>query len=240
MPLFLTNTAWLTTLDQVVPADSASPVLDDGLAIQEWSILDLLAQAGGFQWPILAVLVIGLMTLALTAVRLFDDKRASRSLRSMSVEYASVEDFKAALKSVKTTLYSSLLSGMFEVWWSTSDPVTIGYESRTTIDGARAAYMRTQRMVGFLSSTAGGLGLLGTLVGIYVLFSAQTRDAQVIFAGIALAIVSTLLGIVVSIILELLEALVHSWASKYLEAAEEWSAEVRYRLLALSKDGSAQ
>ena len=68
--------------------------------------------------------------------------------------------------------------------------------------------------------------------GIYALFSAGTRDAQTIFAGIAIAVVSTLLGIVVSIVLELLETITHGWASRYVEAAEAWANQVRYSLMA--------
>ena len=142
-------------------------------------------------------------------------------------------DLNAIVRGSDDSLYRRLLAGMLQVWHNAPEPAALGQESGTVLEAARAAYGRTQRMVGFFSSTAGGLGLLGTLVGIYALFSAETRDAQTIFAGIAIAIVSTLLGIVVSIILELLEALVHSWASRYMERAEEWAAAVRYRLLAL-------
>ncbi len=225
---------------QAVPPDSAQPLLDGVAAsTQQWSILDLLAQAGGFQWPILLVLVAGLMTLALSAVRTFLDDRAARSLQRMNIQGASMEDFTHALAENKDTLYRRALEGMCEVWHSVPEPSALGYESHSVINGARTMYMRTQRMVVFLSSTAGGLGLLGTLVGIYALFSAEARDAQTIFAGIAIAIVSTLLGIIVSIVLEFLEALLHSWTSKYMATAEEWSADVRYRLLALKTNSNS-
>ena len=195
------------------------------------SLLELFTQAGGFQWPIFAVLLAGLMTLTLAAVRLLSDWHAARPMREFPVRSAEAASLNAALRRSQDSLYRRLLQGMMQVWQRT--PSALGQESGTVLDAARAAYGRTQRLVGFFSSTAGGLGLLGTLVGIYALFSAETRDAQTIFAGIAIAIVSTLLGIVVSIILELVEALVHSWASRYMERAEQWASSVRYRLLAL-------
>ncbi len=197
------------------------------------SLLALFAQAGGFQWPILMVLLAGLLTLALAAVRLGTDWHAARRVHALRVESAQVTHLDALLRSSKNSLYRCLLEGMMQVWRNVPVPGALGQESKIVLDTARAVYGRTQRLVGFFSSTAGGLGLLGTLVGIYALFSAQTRDAQTIFAGIAIAIVSTLLGIVVSIILELLEALVHTWTSRYLERAEEWATAVRYRLLVL-------
>ena len=200
------------------------------------SLLTLFTQAGGFQWPILAVLVAGLLTLALAVVRLMVDRHAARNLRVMSVDAAEPTELEGALSEHDDSLYRRLLEGMMQVWHSS--PSSLGQESGAVLETARAAYQRTQRLVGFFASTAGGLGLLGTLVGIYALFSAETRDAQTIFAGIAIAIVSTLLGIVVSIILELLEAVIHSWISRYVERAEAWAAAVRYRLLSLKDSDS--
>ena len=52
---------------QVAADTTLVPVGHDG------SLLDLFTQAGGFQWPILAVLLAGLMTLTLAGVRLFSD-----------------------------------------------------------------------------------------------------------------------------------------------------------------------
>ena len=184
------------------------------LAMDQWSILDLLSQAGGFQWPILAVLVLGLLALSLAGVRLFMDHREAQPLYALDIGGMGVEDIATALARARDTLLGRLLAGMLAVWRSAPESSALGHESRTVMEAARAAYTRTQRMVGFLSSTAGGLGLLGTLVGIYALFSAETRDAQTIFAGIAIAIVSTLLGIIVSIILEALEALTHRWGEQ--------------------------
>ncbi len=197
------------------------------------TLLGLLTQAGGFQWPILAVLAAGLLALALASMRLVLDLRFARTMAGLPVDTLDAQDFEAALENNEPCLYRRLLRGMMQVWYNAPLASALGHEAGLVLQATRAAYGRTQRLVGFLSSTAGGLGLLGTLAGIYALFSAQTRDAQTIFAGIAIAVVSTLLGIVVSIILELLESLVHSWASRYHERAEAWATRVRYRLLAL-------
>ena len=222
-----------------IPAPDSQAVVADTLqsmVLDQWSVLDLMAQAGGFQWPILAVLVVGLMALALAVVRLYMDRRAARPLYALDARTLDVNGVWDALATNDDSLCSRLLHGMVEVWRSAPESSALAHEAGMVLGAARAAYARTQRLVGFLSSTAGGLGLLGTLVGIYALFSAETRDVQTIFAGIAIAIVSTLLGIIVSIVLEALEALAHSWASKYMEGAEEWAAAVRYQLLSLPHD----
>ena len=54
--------------------------------VQAFSILELFSQAGGFQWPILAVLVAGLVVLMLRIVRLCRDQLAARPLKRLNVE----------------------------------------------------------------------------------------------------------------------------------------------------------
>lgn len=197
------------------------------------SLLTVFSHAGGFQWPLLGILLAGLFVLAVRFAHSAFDRRASRSLQRLTLGKATPEDFARELRLCEDSLYARMLAGMLELWHAGAPVAAIGQEARGLVSAAHAAYARTERIVGFLSSAAGGLGLLGTLVGIYLLFSAGTRDAEAIFAGIAVAIGSTLLGIVVTIVLELLEALLHAWASRHVEAAGEWGAQVRYRLLAL-------
>lgn len=208
-----------------------------GLLLQDappaQSLLTVFSHAGGFQWPLLGILLAGLLVLAVRFAHSAFDRRAARSLQGMALGKATPEDFARVLNVCDDSLYARILAGILELWHAGAPVAAIGQEARGLVSAAHAAYARTERIVGFLSSAAGGLGLLGTLVGIYLLFSAGTRDAEAIFAGIAIAIGSTLLGIVVTIVLEFLEALLHAWASRHVEAANEWGAQVRYRLLAL-------
>lgn len=200
------------------------------------SAVDLLGQAGGFQWPILAVLAVGLVVLMLCLVRLFFDWRAAGDLIGLHVSTATTEDLESALTETDANLYARFLDGLLKVHRAGGAFHALGQELKSIAAAANANYMRTERLVSYCSSTAGGLGLLGTLVGIYTLFSAGSRDPQVIFAGIAVAVVSTLLGLVVSILLELLETLAHRWASRYVESAEAWAARIRYRLMGLATE----
>lgn len=197
------------------------------------SLLDLAGQAGGFQWPIFGVLLVGLLVLSAHLVRLLFDQRAARGLIRLPLDDLRGDDLKGAAAQSADSLYARLLVGALELWDAGAGSAALGQEVTHLIGSARASYARIERAITFLSSTAGGLGLLGTLVGIYALFSAGSRDPQTIFAGIGIAVISTLLGIVVTIVLELLEVLTQGWASRYLERAEAWASQLRYRLLAL-------
>ncbi|MDE2833834.1 MAG: MotA/TolQ/ExbB proton channel family protein [Bacteroidota bacterium] len=212
---------------QMAAADSLVLPVDPGGRV---SALDLLGQAGGFQWPILATLAVGLVVLMLCLVRLFFDRRASGCLIGMPVDSVTQQQLETALAQSEGSLYARFLKGLLVVHRAGGAFHALGQEIKSISAAAHASYQRTERLVAYCSSTAGGLGLLGTLVGIYTLFSAGTRDPQVIFAGIAVAVASTLLGLVVSILLELLETLAHRWVSRYAESAEAWAIRVRYRL----------
>lgn len=199
--------------------------------ILTFSILELFSQAGGFQWPILTVLIAGLIVLMLRVVCLFRDHSAARPLMRLHLDSITLSALSSAQRAADDSLYTRLLSRMLQLHQS---PQAMGREVIDVAAAAHAAYQRTQRIVNYCSSTAGGLGLLGTLVGIYALFSAGTRDAQTIFAGIAIAVVSTLLGIVTSILLELFEAVMHGCVSRYIASAQVWAQKVRSRVLSLS------
>lgn len=198
------------------------------------SLLDLSSQAGGFQWPIFMVLVAGLLLLAVRFVQLLFDQHAARALRSLPLDDLQVNDLKLTVERSADSLYARLAMGMVELWGSGADTAALGQEVAHIARSAGTAQRRTERVITFLSGMAGGLGLLGTLVGIYVLFAAGARDAQTIFAGIGIAVISTLLGIVVSIVLELLDVLSGSWASRYMARAEAWATQLRYRLIEIS------
>ena len=201
--------------------------------IQTFSILELFSQAGGFQWPILAVLTAGLIVLMLRVVRLVRDHLAARPLMRLRLDSITYAALTNAQRSAADSLYTRLLSGMLQLH---RNPEAMGREVSDVATAAHTAYRRTQRIINYCSSTAGGLGLLGTLVGIYALFSAGTRDPQTIFAGIAIAVVSTLLGIVTSILLEFFETLMHGHVSRYIESAQVWAQKVRSRVLFLSEE----
>ena len=199
------------------------------------SLPEIFGQAGGFQWPIFVVGLIGLLILGERLGRHLIESRSSRFLRFLNPQEVKIKEVRWALKARKgrrdrESLWATL-QGLIEMWEGGAGSVALSQEVTIHLTAARETYLRTQRYIAFLASTAGGIGLLGTLVGIYVLFSSGSRDPQTIFAGIAIAVVSTLLGIVVAILLELLEAVLSSRVGRYIEHAEAWGSTLRRRLV---------
>ena len=82
--------------------------------VQSFSILELLSQAGGFQWPILIVLVAGLIVLMQSMVQLFQDHLAARPLIRLHLESNSIRTLVDLQRTASSNLYTRLLSRMLE------------------------------------------------------------------------------------------------------------------------------
>jgi len=91
------------------------------------------------------------------------------------------------------------------------------------------------KLVSYCSNSAGALGLAGTLVGMYSSFSAAGTDPNSVYVGISLALVSTLLGVAVSLLLETAETIVSRFAGKQLSMSRSWGDDVSARMADLMR-----
>lgn len=199
------------------------------------SILEFIALAGGFEWPILGVFVLGLGALMHTLVRLYQDDRQSRELRQMDMSGMITKDIRNAAKLPGQSVYHSILSGLTRHGQFAPDHGGRIKTVAAAVAAQQEAFTLTHRLVIYCSGAAGGLGLAGTMVGMYLSFAAAGTDPRTVFTGISLALVSTLLGVVASLILEAANTFVNHFASKYLAQGREWGEDVCVRLSSLSR-----
>ena len=83
----------------------------------------------------------------------------------------------------------------------------------------------------FLSDSAGAFGLLGTVWGIFMVFSQRDLDPQNILGGMGLALITTLLGLVVSIILNLFSTEVSNKFTRRLDKVTAKADQARFRMM---------
>lgn len=93
-----------------------------------------------------------------------------------------------------------------------------------------------RRRMEFLSDTAGALGLMGTVWGMFTVFFQGTAQQDVILRGMGIALITTLLGLVVSIILNFSATELSTFFGKRLEQVSRKSDELRFRLMELAPD----
>jgi hypothetical protein len=97
-----------------------------------------------------------------------------------------------------------------------------------------------RRRMEFLSDTAGALGLMGTVWGMFAVFFQGTSDRDVILRGMGIALITTLLGLVVSIILNLSATELSTYFEKRIDRIAKKSDELRFRLLELAAAARAR
>lgn len=202
------------------------------------NILDIVGLAGGFQWPILFVFVLGLGALMHTLMRLFNDERESKDLRKWEIQEMKTKDFRDAAKQGGQSVYHTLLSRLLRRIEFTSDHGALLKTVSAVIQMQDDRLAMTNKLVTYCSSASGGLGLAGTLVGMYSSFAAAGTDPSAVYVGISLALVSTLLGVAASLVLEAAETFVSRYAGKQYAVSREWGEDLCARMSHLMKSSN--
>ncbi|MYD20360.1 MAG: hypothetical protein F4X05_12045 [Rhodothermaceae bacterium] len=212
--------------------DSAA-VLPDNSPSSAQNILDVIGLAGGFQWPILGVFVLGLALLAQIIVGTYRDHVSATTLRKLDIERVSTRDLRSAATLEGHSTYHLLLRGVLRRFQLDTEHSSLVRAVSGILKAKEESLGITRRVVAYCSSAAGGLGLAGTLVGIYVSFASAGTDPNTVFVGISLAVVSTLLGIAASLMLEAADTFVMRFTSRHLADSRAWGEGVAERLISL-------
>jgi biopolymer transport protein ExbB/TolQ len=212
-------------------ADSAAAASGEGGGLVLWNVI---SKAGGFQYPIFGILVIGLFLIAAKVYELARDRRASRDLEAASIEEMDPDDLAEFVAGQPQSMVAELHATLLNVYQTTRDPGTLHEEIANFIQFQRERFDTFKRRVDFLADTAGAVGLLGTVWGMFTLFyGGNVSDKQAILSGMGVALVSTLLGLVVSITLNLISTEVYSFFDNRIDQIEEASDKLRFRLMEL-------
>ena len=225
-------------------ADTASASADTGLGSGDGFLLwDLIGEAGGFQYPIFGLLAIGLFLISAKLYELYSDRRAAQELEEAPLEDMEMKRIAMLVANQKKSMLADLQATMLNVFQTTKDAGTLHEEIANFVQFQRERFGTFKQRIDFLADTAGAVGLLGTVWGILRVFTGGgIDDEQRVLAGMGIALISTLLGLVVSITLNLISTEVYSFFDNRLEQIEDKADELRFRLLelGLSQNGTEE
>lgn len=197
-----------------------------------WSLTKL---GGGISLAIFGVFAFGIFLIVYQLYELITDKLRSRDLLSRDYRQLSLGDARNLVmrnpNNVPARLYSILLTVFHSTGGNTQD---FHNEIANFIQMQQDRFGTFKNRLAFLSDTAGALGLLGTVWGMFITFFGGNLDSQRILNGMGLALVTTLIGLVVSVILNLCSTEVFSIFNKRLELISAKADEFRLRLMALA------
>lgn len=196
-----------------------------------WSLTQ---QAGPLRWPIFFVLGLGLVQVFLKLYELVRDRRVSAELAKADFAEMSLDRITALVARQQESMLSTLQSTMINVFQTRPGEGLLHDEISNFVVFQQDQFSSFRRRMDFLSDTAGALGLMGTVWGMFTVFFQGTAEQDVILRGMGIALITTLLGLVVSIILNFSATELSTFFGKRLEAVSRKSDELRFRLMELA------
>lgn len=199
------------------------------------SIWDLVEQAGGIRFPIYGILVVGLLLIFSKVFELLQDKKKQEQLAKSSLTESGINEITSLVSSQSGHMLSAVMAKLLNVYANQKATETLHNEISSFNAVKQEEFATFKQRIDFLSDTAGALGLLGTVWGMFLVFSTGSSDKETILIGMGVALMSTLLGLVVSIILNFFTTVTQGFFTKHLQAVSEKADELRYRLIELSQ-----
>jgi len=196
-----------------------------------WSLTQ---QAGPLRWPIFGILAIGLVQVFMKLYELLRDRTVSKALSDYDLTRAKLKDISGLIASNEESMLSSLWSTMINVFQTRPGEGLLHDEISNFVSFQQDQFGVFRRRMEFLSDTAGALGLMGTVWGMFTVFFQGTAEQDVILRGMGIALITTLLGLVVSIILNFSATELSTFLGKRLERVSRKSDELRFRLMELA------
>lgn len=205
-----------------------------GFAIGDfWS---LTRQAGPLRWPIFFILAFGLIQVFAKLYELLRDRSVSGPLRSVDFATMSLEEIAELVSKQRSSMLASLQATMINVFQTRPGEGLLHDEITNFVQFRQDQFDVFRRRMEFLSDTAGALGLMGTVWGMFTVFFQGTAEQEVILRGMGIALITTLLGLVVSIILNFSSTELSTFFNKRLEQVSTKSDELRFRLMELAPE----
>lgn len=197
------------------------------------------AQGGWVMYPLYLVFMIGLGILVYLVVKVYFDKHRAKATQSFVIgklkeplregeERARIEEiFAETAKDGKSTL-GKLLTKLCDLWRRDPSAEALQVEIKGELETKKEGYELGRNFAVLLSDTAGALGLLGTVLGMYQTFMPGRLDASQVIYGMGVALVTTIGGLVVSILLNFGISYAQAVYLNHLSAIEELADQFRY------------
>ncbi|RMI00530.1 MAG: hypothetical protein D6681_11250 [Calditrichaeota bacterium] len=193
-----------------------------------WAMLQL---GGGIGYVIMGVLALGIFLIVLKAINLLMDWLHSRSLQAAAFGTMSFAEIEALAREHHNSLLGNILSHLIDFYQAGGEASNIHQELVVYLDQETERFETFRGWLNFLSDSAGALGLLGTVWGVFLTFFGGNLDSEKILNGMGVALVTTLLGLVVSLIINLFHTQIHSAFQRRLGIVNRKADELRLYLL---------
>jgi len=194
------------------------------------SLWDITRFGGVFRWFIIGIFVLGMITVLYKVSELLFDNQHSRDLEKLNLRKVTLVDVMRVIKNNKKSMLSHLFKYMLDLYQTRRSAEGFSNEIIDFVQVQQDRFQAFQTKMSFFSDTAGALGLLGTVWGMFLTFFGGDLEKHKILSGMGVALITTLMGLVVSIFLNLFATQTHGYFRKRIDKVTDLGNQFRLRL----------
>jgi biopolymer transport protein ExbB/TolQ len=200
-------------------------------------VLDILAMGGWITWPIYALLLIGVAMSINRFLHLRMDTGKDTAVRGMKAAGLDTKEMRRKLQAMSPGSLTMAARDMIGQYEQTRNAESLQSAIEHHITVRQDGFKPYKNWMDFLSESAGALGLLGTVLGMFQTFFGGTLDKDKILHGMGVALITTLVGIIVSLLLNLLLTVLRNHFDKMLDGHYHKLSELRQAVLEQAGSG---
>lgn len=198
-----------------------------------WQILEMLDWTF---WPFVFVIASGMMLIFWRMLSDYQDRARSKNLLNKPIVPSGLNQFGGIVSMMPPSRASKLFTHLILTFNKTNRADSLHEETNNYLSEDRGAYETFNRVISFLSETSGALGLLGTVWGIFVTFYGGKLDGATILNGMGVALITTLVGLIVSIAFNLGSTALFALYNAHMKIVSARAEELRQALLAVQRN----
>ncbi|KAA3620416.1 MAG: hypothetical protein DWQ05_00295 [Calditrichaeota bacterium] len=210
--------------------EQVTQTAEENQALTAWDILEM---TSWLFWPFVFVTGAGVTFICYRGLIEYQEKTRSQSVLQKKIEVRELRSLIRTMQKSQPNRASRLLQQMVSTFNKTNRAEPISADVTQFVNSEREAYETFNRVLGFLSDTAGALGLLGTVWGIFETFHGGKLDGPTILMGMSISLVTTLVGLLISLALNFGGTTIFAIFNRYMNTLSVRAEELRQALLYL-------
>jgi len=208
---------------------------DDSEQKEKLTVWKIVKMTDWLFWPFVLIIATGIMLITYRTLSEHREKSRAQALLQEKIKANGIRGLVKIIRSGVPTRASRLMYQMITTFDKTNRAEPIGDDINQFLVAERDSFESFNRINGFLSESAGALGLLGTVWGIFQTFHAGKLDGPMILQGMSIALVTTLVGLIISLVLNMGGTYVFTLFNGQLNLLANRAEELRQALLYLEK-----
>ncbi|MDQ7064355.1 MAG: MotA/TolQ/ExbB proton channel family protein [candidate division KSB1 bacterium] len=202
-------------------------------AEKELSAWDIIEMTDWLFWPFVLLTGTGIFLLSYKGLQEYREKSRAKWLLEQKIGSGDIRRVIRMVQTSQPNRASRLMHQMIATFNKTKRAEPIGDDINAYLNAERDSFETFNRVLGFLSDTAGALGLLGTVWGIFETFHAGRLDGPTILQGMSISLVTTLVGLIISLFLNMGATGIFAFFNRQLNMLANRAEELRQALLYL-------